>query len=104
MQALLSAGVILAVAGFAMAVEAPSMETGKILFESSRLGSNGRSCAGCHPQGKGLSDSVYLDETELIELINICISRPLAGDPLAPSSTEMASLALFIRSLSSGVR
>ena len=99
MRTIFSIWFILATSTMVMAVEAPTIETGKALFESSRLGTNGRSCAECHPQGKGLDDSIYLDETELIKLVNLCIRKPLAGEPLDPASTEMESLVRYLRSM-----
>ena len=83
----------------AYATEGPTSELGKTLFESTRLGSSGKSCATCHPGGKGLEDSIYLDETELIKMNNLCIRKPLKGEPLDPASTEMDSLVLYIRTL-----
>jgi len=80
-------------------IESPSIETGRTLFESPRLGTSGKSCAGCHPQGKGLEDSGYLDDTEMVKMINLCIRKPLKGEPLDPASTEMDSLVLYLRSL-----
>ncbi len=82
-----------------MSIESPSIETGRTLFESPQLGTSGRSCASCHPQGEGLADSIYLDETELIKTINLCIRKPLQGEPLDPASTEMDSLVMYLRSL-----
>lgn len=83
----------------AYATEGPTIETGKALFESPKLGTSGKSCATCHPGGKGLEDSIYLDETELIKMNNYCIRKPLKGEPLDPASTEMDSLVHYIRSL-----
>ncbi|PLY04852.1 MAG: cytochrome C [Desulfuromonas sp.] len=81
------------------AIESPSIETGLILFESRQLGTSGKSCQTCHPQGDGLADSIYLDGTELIKTINLCIRKPLQGEALDPSSTEMDSLVMYLRSL-----
>jgi cytochrome c len=91
--------VCLALSFSAYATEGPTIETGKALFESPKLGTSGKNCATCHPGGKGLEDSIYLDETELIKMNNLCIRKPLKGKPLDPASTEMDSLVLYIRSL-----
>jgi len=99
MRTLLTSLLLLVLALPALALETPSIGTGKTLFESARLGTSGKSCATCHPGGQGLENSVYLDEVELVKTINLCISKPLAGTPLDPASTEMDSLVLYIRSL-----
>jgi len=99
MRALTLTLFLLILPGTARSLEAPTIDTGKTLFESTRLGTSGKSCASCHPGGKGLEDSRYLEEVELVKLINLCISKPLAGTPLDPASTEMDSLVLYIRSL-----
>ena len=83
----------------AYATEGPTVEIGKTLFESPALGTSGKSCATCHPGGKGLEDSTYLDDSELIKMNNLCIRKPLKGAPLDPASTEMDSLVLQIRNL-----
>jgi len=80
-------------------LEAPSLATGKTLFETPYLGTRGKSCAGCHPQGEGLTHLETVPDAELAEIINRCIRQPLAGTPLDPDSTEMASLILYLRSL-----
>ena len=45
----------------AAAKDAPSVERGSKLFNSAALGTNGKSCATCHPGGKGLEDVADYD-------------------------------------------
>ena len=87
------------VAHTAFAIESPSLETGKVLFESPYLGTSGKSCSTCHPEGQGLAGTVKLDASELIKTINICIRKPLKGQPFDPASTEMGSMRLYVRHL-----
>ena len=83
----------------AMATDMPSLDRGRELFSGTTLGSNGKSCAGCHRDGKGLERISSYDEGELADIVNQCIRKPLAGKGLAPSSSDMRSLIIYIRSL-----
>lgn len=95
---------MLAVASLAMAGEGASLAKGKDLFTSKQLGTNGKSCNLCHPDGKGLEKAALYDEGELGEIINQCIKNPLEGKTLDPASVEMKSLILYIKSLASSAR
>ena len=90
-------------ASIAMAGEGPSKKLGKELFESPKLGSNGKSCADCHRNGKGLKKAAAYDAEELGNIINQCIRGPLEGNGLDTSSNEMKSLIIYIKSLSGSV-
>ncbi|PLX87672.1 MAG: cytochrome C [Desulfuromonas sp.] len=79
------------------AVETPSMELGKRLFESVQLGSKGRSCESCHRQGKGLDKIGDFNEEELKDIINACIRDALGGKLLGVESQEMDSLYRYVR-------
>ena len=81
----------------AFAVEAPSLELGRTLFEATDLGSKQRSCATCHPQGKGLEQVGDFTDAELKDIINACIRDALGGRQLAPDSQEMNALAAYVR-------
>jgi len=84
-----------------MAASDTSLERGRELFNGSTLGSNGKSCGGCHRDGKGLEKAATYDEGELADIINQCIKKPLEGKGLDPSSGDMKSLINYIRSLAS---
>ena len=90
---------MLAAASMAMAGEGASPAKGKELFTSKQLGTNGKSCNLCHPDGKGLGKAAAYDDGELGEIINQCIKNPLKGKALDPASTEMKSLVMYIKSL-----
>jgi len=92
---------VLASAFFAIAAVAapPSLERGKELFNGTALSGNGKSCADCHSNGKGLERTTVYDEDELADIVNQCIRKPLDGKGLEPTSTDMKSLIIYIRSL-----
>lgn len=92
--------VILGAAALAAAVEGPTAELGKTLFESTRLGSNGKSCASCHPRGKGLAEIDAYDDGQLKEMINFCIRDALKGRMFAMDSQELEAMLAYLRSLS----
>jgi cytochrome c peroxidase len=86
-------------AATALAAESPSTEHGKALFDSADLGTNGKSCATCHPGGARLTEAAGYGDAELTTIINSCISKPLKGKKLADDSVEMKSLVMYIHSL-----
>lgn len=77
----------------------PGLARGAELFASQTLGTSGESCAECHPDGKGIEDLGEYDDSQLAEMINACITKPLQGKALAADSAEMRSLILYLRSL-----
>lgn len=85
------------VSSLALAADGPSMERGKELFHSTKLGSNGKSCATCHRDGKNLERAATYDEGQLAETINQCIENPLKGHALDPASRDMKSLIIYIK-------
>ena len=70
----------------------PSLEQGKSLFESTELGSKQLSCAGCHPQGKGLDQIGDFNDEELKDIINACIRDAMGGALIGLDSPEMTAL------------
>ena len=96
------AAILATVAFPAMAAEGASVEEGKKLFSNPELGTNGRSCATCHPEGKGLKEAGKSTDEELTEMVNRCIRKPLQGKGLDEDSAEMKSLVAYIKSVSAG--
>lgn len=88
---------LVALASPAVAADGPSVERGKELFSSAELGTSGKSCAACHPDGKKLESAAAYDEEQLAGIVNQCIKKPLQGKVLDPGSTEMKSLIMYIR-------
>jgi hypothetical protein len=97
-SAIFITGMLVAV-GPAQAVEAPSAEYGKKLFEGIRLGGPGgaASCSDCHPGGKRL-EKVW-SNPDLARTINNCLVGPMKGNAIPVDSREMQSLILHVRSL-----
>ena len=83
----------------AFASEQPSLEKGRLLFNSRSLAgaTSGKSCAECHPAGKGLQNA--WKNPDLAMQVNTCIAGPLKGLKLNVNSVEMQSLIMYIRSL-----
>jgi len=75
----------------------PSVEMGKALFNDAKLGTSGKSCNSCHPDGKGLEKAAMMKD--LPTTINNCIKMALQGKVLGNESIEMKSLVLYIKSL-----
>ncbi len=86
-------------AATAQAADPPTVAQGEELFTSARLGTNGKSCAGCHPGGRGLEEATTFEPERLVRIVNQCIAKPLAGQPLAPDSADMQSLIMYLRTL-----
>jgi len=81
----------------ASAIEAPSLSLGKSIFESTQLGTSGRSCDNCHPQGKGLDKVADFNDLELKDIINACIRDAQKGQTISPESQEMNALLGYVR-------
>ena len=79
----------------------PSFERGKELFTSTKLGTNGKSCASCHPDGKGLAEAATYDADQLEKIINQCIAKALKGNALQLAPNDMKSLIMYMKKFSS---
>lgn len=86
-------------AATASAAPAPSVAHGKGLFGNSSLGTNGKSCATCHPSGTGLEESASSADKELEQITNKCIEKALKGKPLAVGSLDLSSIVLYLKSI-----
>lgn len=86
---------LLAVQG--QANEAPSLSLGKTLFESTELGTKGKSCQTCHSQGKGLDMIGDFNDEELKDIINACLRDALGGKLISVESQEMVALHDYVR-------
>lgn len=81
-----------------------SLERGQELFESTKLGTNGKSCATCHPGGKKLEWAGTYEDGRLASITNACIQKALKGKPLEPGSEDMKSFLLYIRTFAGSGR
>lgn len=82
-----------------VAAELPSLEKGKLLFDSEKLGTSGKSCATCHQDGSRLKGAATAADDDLADIINQCIAGPLKGKKLDTGSVEMKSLVLYLKKL-----
>jgi len=90
-------GILLMTGLYAHAIESPSLSLGKTLFESTELGTKGRSCATCHAQGKGLGMVGDFNDTELKDIINACLRDALGAKMISAESQEMNALVGYVR-------
>jgi hypothetical protein len=89
--------IIGATAANTLAAEEPSEERGKELFESVKLGTNGKSCVSCHPGGRKLEWAATYDDEKLAAIINACIGKALKGKPLPTDADSMKSILMYIK-------
>ena len=98
---ILTLSVIALSASQVVATDKPSADRGKELFNSTALGTNGKSCASCHLEGKGLQEAALYDTAKLEKITNKCISVALKGHTLPTGSSDLASLVMYLKSLPS---
>jgi cytochrome c553 len=80
------------------AFAANDLQAGKELF-STQLGSNGKSCSSCHPDGKGLEHADDYQGEQLRGIINACIRDALKGQLLPDDDPRLVELESYVRSL-----
>jgi cytochrome c len=73
-----------------------SLDKGKALFNDPKLGTTGKSCNTCHPDGRGLDNAGA--KSDLANILNSCITKGLKGKALDVKSVEMQSLMLYVKS------
>ena len=73
------------------------LDEGKRLFHDKTLGTNGRSCATCHAEGKGLQDAAGYEQEMLQDLVNFCIRDALKGELFPSDAPQLAALETYIR-------
>ncbi len=90
---------ILSVTAVCFAAEG-NPENGKLLFSDPKLAGsqNDTACTKCHPGEKPFK-SISKDK-DLNKIINMCITKPLAGNALEKDSQEMNDLKSYILSQS----
>jgi thiosulfate dehydrogenase len=79
------------------------VEKGRALWVSGDLGTNGVSCAQCHPNGANTHPETYPKFQQqlgrvvaLRDMINWCLMNPLEGDPLELDSAEMVAIESYL--------
>lgn len=76
-----------------------SVDKGKALFNDPKLGTTGKSCNDCHPNGKGVEKAA--GKKDLVSIVNVCVTKALKGKALDAKSVEMQSLVSYINSFAS---
>jgi cytochrome c len=82
-----------------------SVEKGKALFNDPSLGTNGKTCNYCHPDGaqiNGQRSSYTIMGTKLDSIedaVNFCIKMALKGKPLSKGSQKMKDLVEYLKTL-----
>jgi hypothetical protein len=84
-------------ANIASAAGGVSIDRGLELFESTKLGKSGKSCATCHPGGRRLEWAATYEDDKLVVVINGCIQKALQGKPLPLDSDDMKSLLMYLK-------
>jgi mono/diheme cytochrome c family protein len=96
-------------ASVVVAMDKTPEEHGKALFNDTNLGggTSGKSCASCHPDGKGLEGINSKKEWKtpggefktLEEAVNICVTMALKGAALDVKSEQMKDLVSYLKSI-----
>jgi cytochrome c len=79
------------------------VETGRALWVSPDLGTNGVACAQCHPNAANAHPETYPKFQQqlgrvvaLREMINWCLMNPLEGEPLDLDDSRMVAMEAYI--------
>ena len=96
-KSILVIGMLFMTGFYAHAIETPSLSLGKALFDSAELGTKSRSCATCHPQGKGLDKVGDFNDAELKDIINACLRDAIGSQTISLESQEMNALVGYVR-------
>jgi thiosulfate dehydrogenase len=79
------------------------VETGRELWVSPDLGTNGVACAQCHPNAANTHPETYPKFQQqlgrvivLRDMINWCLQNPLEGEPLALDDPNMVALETYV--------
>jgi thiosulfate dehydrogenase len=80
-----------------------TVEVGRVLWTDGKLGTNGVTCAQCHPNAADTHPETYpkfqkqLGRVVLLwEMINWCLRNPLEGKALAPDDRGMIALQAYM--------
>jgi len=79
------------------------VETGRELWVSPELGTNGVACAQCHPNAANTHPETYPKFQQqlgrvatLREMINWCLQQPLEGKPLALDDSRLVAIEAYV--------
>ena len=87
------------------------VKTGRELWVSADLGTNGVACAQCHPNAANTHPETYPKFQQqlgrvvaLRDMINWCLQHPLEGKPLALDDPRMVAIEAYVASERQGVQ
>lgn len=87
------------------------VKTGRELWVSADLGTNGVACAQCHPNAANTHPETYPKFQKqlgrvipLRDMINWCLQHPLEGKPLALDDPRMVAMEAYVASERLGVK
>lgn len=79
------------------------VKTGRELWTSPKLGTNGVACAQCHPNAANTHPETYPKFQQqlgrvvgLRDMINWCLQNPLEGEPLALDDSRMIAIEAYV--------
>jgi len=79
------------------------VNTGRDLWVSPELGTNGVACAQCHPNAANTHPETYPKFQQqlgrvatLREMINWCLQQPLEGEPLEPDDPRLVAMEAYV--------
>jgi thiosulfate dehydrogenase len=79
------------------------VETGRELWVSPDLGTNGVACAQCHPNAANTHPETYPKFQQqlgrvaaLRDMINWCIQQPLQGEPLELNDPQLVAMEAYV--------
>jgi cytochrome c len=79
------------------------VQTGRDLWTSPELGTNGVACAQCHPNAANTHPETYPKFQQQLgrviavrDMINWCIQQPLEGEPLELDDPKMIAIEAYI--------
>jgi cytochrome c len=79
------------------------VKTGRDLWTSPDLGTNGVACAQCHPNAANTHPETYPKFQQQLgkviairDMINWCIMNPLEGEPLELDSPQMVAIEAYV--------
>ena len=96
-KSIIALGILLITGVCAQATEAPTLDLGKTLFETTELGTKGRGCVTCHAEGKGLDMIGDFNDTQLKDIINACLRDAMGGQLMSTESQELEALLGYVR-------
>jgi thiosulfate dehydrogenase len=79
------------------------VQKGRALWTDGKLGTNGVSCAQCHPNGANTHPETYPKFQQqlgrvaaLRDMVNWCLQQPLEGTPLALDDPKMVAIESYL--------